>query len=213
MIRHRSLLSLAAVVVASLVSSGCSESEAAPIPDSPPVGQPAPTFTVTDTKGKAHTLDSYRGKWVVLEWFNHDCPYTKKHYKTDNMQALQREYTGKGVVWISVLSSAPGKQGYRSSAAEADEEMTEKKAAPSFVVRDTAGVLGRQYGARNTPHLFAIDPQGVLRYAGAIDDKPTAKANDIAGAKNYLKAALDAGLAGQPIAEATTQPYGCDVKY
>ena len=212
MIRHRYFLSLALVVIASFVSSGCSESEAAPVPDSPPVNQPAPAFSVIDTKGKTHTLDSYRGKWVVLEWFNHDCPYTKKHYKSDNMQALQRDYTAKGVVWISVLSSAPGKQGYRS-AADADEETSEKKAAPSFVVRDTAGVLGRQYGARNTPHIFAIDPQGVLQYAGAIDDRPTAKASDVKGAKNYLKAALDAGLAGKPIAVATTQPYGCDVKY
>ena len=212
MIRHRSLLSLAVVVIASFTSSGCSESEAAPIPDSPPVNQPAPTFTVSDTKGNTHTLDSYRGKWVVLEWFNHDCPYTKKHYKSDNMQSLQREYTKKGVVWVSVLSSAPGKQGYRS-VAEANEEVTEKRAAPSFVVRDTAGVLGRQYGARTTPHLFVIDPAGVLRYAGAIDDKPSAKPKDIEVANNYLKSALDAGLAGQPITVATSQPYGCDVKY
>jgi len=149
---------------------------------------------------------------VVLEWFNHDCPYTKKHYKSDNMQALQREYTAKNVVWISVISSAPGKDGY-GSAADIDQQMIEKKAAPSFVVRDTAGVLGRMYGARNTPQLFAIDPEGVLRYAGAIDDKPTSKAKDVQGAKNYLKAALDAGLAGQPIAVSTSQPYGCDVKY
>jgi peroxiredoxin len=212
MIRHRHLLSLAVVVIASLTTTGCSESEAAPIPDSPPVGQPAPTFTVTDLKGKSHSLDAYRGKWVVLEWYNHDCPYTKKHYKSDNMQSLQRSYTQKGVVWFSILSSAPGKQGYRS-AAEADEEVAEKKVAASFVVRDTAGVLGRQYGARTTPHLFVIDPQGVLRYAGAIDDKPTARPGDVESAKNYLKAALDAGLAGQPIAVATTQPYGCDVKY
>ena len=212
MIRHRTLLSLALVVIASFTSTGCSESDAAPVPDSPPVNQPAPAFTVSDTRGATHSLDSYRGKWVVLEWFNHDCPYTKKHYKSDNMQSLQREYTSKGVVWISVLSSAPGKQGYRS-AADADEDAAERKAAPSFVVRDTAGVLGRQYGARTTPHLFAIDPEGVLRYAGAIDDMATSKVKDVGSAKNYLKAALDAGLAGQPIAVATTQPYGCDVKY
>src|SRR5688500_4491001 len=212
MIRHRYFLSLAAVVIASLVSSGCSESEAAPVPASPRVNQPAPAFTVVDTKGTSHSLDSYRGQWVVLEWFNHDCPYTKKHYKSDNMQALQREYTAKNVVWISVISSAPGKDGY-GSAADIDQQMIEKKAAPSFVVRDTAGVLGRMYGARNTPQLFAIDPEGVPRYAGAIDDKPTSKAKDVQGAKNYLKAALDAGLAGQPIAVSTSQPYGCDVKY
>ena len=204
---------LALGVVASHSATACtSDSEAAPVPDSPPVNQPAPAFTVSDTKGKSHSLDSYRGKWVVLEWFNHDCPYTKKHYKSDNMQSLQREYTGKGVVWISVISSAPGKDGY-GSAADAEQLTSEKKAAPSFVVRDTAGVLGRMYGARNTPHMFVIDPAGVLRYAGAIDDKPTSKAKDVEGAKNYVKAALDAGLAGQPIAVATTQPYGCDVKY
>src|SRR5687768_10046546 len=213
MIRNRSLLLLVLAVVTSTTATGCSsDSEAAPVPDSPPVNQPAPTFTVIDTKGNSHSLDSYRGKWVVLEWFNHDCPYRKKHYKTDNMQALQREYTAKDVVWISVISSAPGRDGY-GSAADIDQQMIEKKAAPSFVVRDTAGVLGRMYGARNTPQLFAIDPEGVLRYAGAIDDKPTSKAKDVQGAKNYLKAALDAGLSGQPIAVATTQPYGCDVKY
>jgi hypothetical protein len=128
------------------------------------------------------------------------------------MQSLQREYTGKGVVWISVISSAPGKDGY-GSAADIDGQMSEKKASPSIVVRDTAGVLGRQYGARTTPHLFAIDPEGVLRYAGAIDDMATSKVKDVKSAKNYLKAALDAGLAGQPIAVATTQPYGCNVKY
>jgi len=212
MIRNRTFLLLALAIGASYTATACTESEAAPVPESPPVNQPAPAFTVTDTKGKTHSLDSYRGKWVVLEWFNHDCPYTKKHYKSDNMQALQREYTAKNVVWISVISSAPGKDGY-GSAADIDQQMIEKKAAPSFVVRDTAGVLGRMYGARNTPQLFAIDPEGVLRYAGAIDDKPTSKAKDVQGAKNYLKAALDAGLAGQPIAVSTSQPYGCDVKY
>jgi len=212
MIRSRILLLVVEASFASFTATACTESEAAPVPESPPVGQPAPAFTVSDTRGNTHTLDAYRGKWVVLEWFNHDCPYTKKHYATDNMQAIQREYTAKGVVWISVVSSAPGKQGYES-AADADRLMTEKKAAPSFVVRDTAGVLGRMYGARNTPHLFAIDPKGVLRYAGAIDDRPTSKKKDVEGAQNYVKAALDAGLSGQPIAVATTQPYGCDVKY
>jgi peroxiredoxin len=211
MIHTRTLLRLAVGIVA-LQATACTPSEAAPILESPTINQPAPAFTVSDTKGQAHSLDAYRGKWVVLEWFNHDCPYTKKHYKTDNMQSLQREYTAKGVVWVSVISSAPGKDGY-GLAADIDEETIEKKAAPSFVVRDTAGVLGRMYGARNTPQLFAIDPEGVLRYAGAIDDKPSSSAKDVKTAQNYLKAALDAGLAGQPIAVATTQPYGCDVKY
>src|SRR5688572_13874426 len=213
MIRIRNFLLLALAAVASYSAIACTESsEAAPIPDSPPVNQPAPVFTVSDTKGTTHSLDSYRGKWVVLEWFNHDCPYTKKHYKTDNMQALQREYTAKGVVWISVVSSAPGKDGYLT-ASNADKAMADNKASPSFVVRDTAGVLGRLYGARNTPHMFAIDPEGVLRYVGAIDDKPSPRQKDVKDAKNYVRAALDAGLAGQPIATASTQPYGCDVKY
>ena len=181
--------------------------------ENPTVGQPAPLFTVIDTKGATHKLDAYRGKWVVLEWFNHECPYTRKHYYTKNMQALQSEYTGKGVVWMSVVSSAPGKQGYLASAADADQAMMERKAAPSFIVRDTAGVLGRLYGARTTPHLYVIDPEGVLRYAGAIDDKPSPSPSDVPTAHNYLKAALDAGLAGKPIAVGTTQPYGCDVKY
>ena len=212
MIRHRVVPLLALAVVASHAAA-CTQSEASTEQlVSPPVNQPAPAFTVTDTRGTSHTLDAYRGKWVVLEWFNHDCPYTKKHYSSDNMQALQRDYTAKGVVWISVVSSAPGKDGFES-AADADRTTIEKKAAPSFVVRDTAGVLGRMYGARNTPQLFAIDPEGVLRYAGAIDDKPTSRAKDVKGANNYLKAALDAGLSGQPIAVATTQPYGCEVKY
>lgn len=214
MIRHRvyPLLALA-VLAASAATALVRESEAAPILENPIVGQPAPLFTATDIKGKTQTLESYRGKWVVLEWFNHECPYTRKHYYTNNMQGLQREYTGKGVVWISVVSSAPGNQGYLASAAEADRAMTDRKAAASFVVRDTAGTLGRMYGARTTPHLYVIDPQGLLRYAGAIDDKPSPSPSEVPGAHNYLKAALDAGLAGKPIAIGTTQPYGCDVKY
>lgn len=214
MIRHRvyPLLALA-VLAASAATALVRVSEAAPILENPTVGQPAPLFTVTDIKGKTQTLESYRGKWVVLEWFNHECPYTRKHYYTNNMQGLQREYTGKGVVWVSVVSSAPGNQGYLASAAEADRAMTDRKAASSFVVRDTAGTLGRMYGARTTPHLYVIDPQGLLRYAGAIDDKPSPSPSEVPGAHNYLKAALDAGLAGKPIAIGTTQPYGCDVKY
>ncbi|HEV2149162.1 MAG TPA: redoxin domain-containing protein [Longimicrobiaceae bacterium] len=182
----------------------------------PKVGAPAPAFAAVDTRGASHSLEAYRGQWVVLEWVNHDCPYTKKHYKAvdgrpGNTQAMQRDYANR-VVWLSVVSSAPGKQGF-TTAAEADRLTREKGAAPTGVVRDTAGTLGRLYGARNTPQYAIIDPQGVLRYAGAIDDKPSSKAKDIAGATNYVRAALDAGLAGNSIAVAQTQPYGCDVKY
>src|SRR5687767_7845862 len=159
MIRHRVFRLLALALVASHTAA-CTQSEASTgeQPKGPPVNQPAPAFTASDTKGSTHSLDAYRGKWVVLEWFNHDCPYTKKHYSSDNMQALQREYTAKGVVWISVVSSAPGKDGYLT-AANVDKATADNKASPSFVVRDTAGVLGRLYGARNTPHMFAIDPR------------------------------------------------------
>ncbi|MEW5928592.1 MAG: redoxin domain-containing protein [Gemmatimonadota bacterium] len=189
---------------------------AAELSAAPKVGAPAPAFTAVDTRGASHSLEAYRGRWVVLEWLNHDCPYTKKHYKAldggpGNTQAMQRDYADR-VVWLSVVSSAPGKQGF-TSAEEADELTQEKGAAPTAVVRDTAGALGRLYGARNTPQYAIIDPQGVLRYSGAIDDNPSSSTKSIAGATNYVRAALDAGLAGSPIAVAQTQPYGCDVKY
>jgi hypothetical protein len=182
----------------------------------PKVGAPAPAFAAVDTRGAAHALDAYRGQWVVLEWLNHSCPYTKKHYRSvdgrpGNTQAMQRDYA-KRVVWLSVVSSAPGKQGF-TTAAEADALTRETGAAPTAVIRDTAGTLGRLYGARNTPQYAIIDPDGVLRYAGAIDNRQTSSVNDIAAATNYVRAALDAGLAGHAIAVAQTQPYGCDVKY
>ena len=189
---------------------------AAELSAAPKVGAPAPLFTAVDTRGTAHSLEAYRGQWVVLEWFNHGCPYSKKHYKSvdgrpGNTQAMQRDYA-KRVVWLSVVSSAPGKQGF-ASAEEADEQMRDRGAAQTAVIRDTAGTLGRLYGARNTPQYAIIDAQGVLRYAGAIDDRPTASVKDIATATNYVRAALDAGLAGDSIKVAQTQPYGCDVKY
>lgn len=182
----------------------------------PKVGEPAPMFTAVDTRGTPHSLDTYRGKWVVLEWLNHSCPYTKKHYKNvddrpGNTQSMQRDYANR-VVWLSVVSSAPGKQGY-TSAEEADELTKDKGATPTAVVRDTAGTLGRLYGARNTPQYAIIDPEGVLRYAGAVDSHQSSNAKDIPAATNYVRAALDAGLAGKSIAVTQTQPYGCDVKY
>ncbi|MES2521934.1 MAG: redoxin domain-containing protein [Gemmatimonadota bacterium] len=182
----------------------------------PKVGEAAPAFTAVDTRGTTHSLEAYRGQWVVLEWFNHGCPYSKKHYKAvdgalGNTQAMQRDYA-KRVVWLSVVSSAPGRQGF-TSADEANEEMQEKGGTPTAIVRDTAGTVGRLYGARNTPQYAIIDPQGVLRYSGAVDSKSSSNVKDIATATNYVRAALDAGLAGKPIAVTQTQPYGCDVKY
>jgi hypothetical protein len=205
--------------VVAVAGIGATDSGASPGPDmsaAPKVGEPAPAFSVVDTRGASHSLDAYRGQWVVLEWVNHDCPYTKKHYAAidggpGNTQAMQRDYA-KRVVWLSVVSSAPGKQGF-TTAAKADELTSKKGAAPTAVIRDTAGTLGRLYAARNTPQYAIIDPQGVLRYAGAIDDKSSSRVKDIAAATNYVRAALDAGLAGTPIAVTQTQPYGCDVKY
>jgi hypothetical protein len=186
------------------------------LPELVTVGGPAPAFTAVDTRGGSHSLVGYAGKWVVLEWFNHGCPYTKKHYALvngiGNSQAMQQEYTKRGVVWLSIVSSGPGRQGY-TTAAKADDVARKKGAAPTAIVRDTAGVLGRLYGARNTPQYAIIDPEGVLRYGGAIDDRQTSSTKDIAGATNYVRAALDSGLAGRPIAVAQTQPYGCEVKY
>ena len=208
---------LVAVAVAVVASDGDAVGlTSAELSAAPKVGEPAPAFTAVDTRGASHSLAAYRGQWVVLEWVNHECPYTKKHYaaadgRPGNTQAMQRDYA-KRAVWLSVVSSAPGKQGF-TTVEQTDRLTREKGAAPTGVVRDTAGTLGRLYAARTTPQYAIIDPQGVLRYAGAIDDKPTPRANDIAGATNYVRAALDAGLAGKPIAVAQTQPYGCEVKY
>src|SRR5687768_10230136 len=186
------------------------------LPDLLKVGSAAPAFTAVDTRGTSHSLAGYAGKWVVLEWFNHGCPATKKHYDLvngiGNSQAMQQEYTKRGVIWLSVVSSGPGRQGY-TSAEKADDMARKKGAAPTAIIRDTAGVLGRLYGARNTPQYAIIDPEGVLRYGGAIDNRQTSSAKDIAGATNYVRAALDSGLAGRPIAVSQTQPYGCEVKY
>ena len=221
--RSRKLLILFAVVGAVLLFGGMTarriliaKADPVSLPDLLTVGTPAPAFTATDTRGASHSLAGYAGKWVVLEWFNHGCPFTKKHYAlvngVGNSQAMQQEYTRRGVIWLSVVSSGPGRQGY-TSAKKAEDMARDKGAAPTAIIRDTAGVLGRLYGARNTPQYAIVDPQGVLRYAGAIDDRNSASAKDIAGSTNYVRAALDAGLAGQPISVAQTQPYGCEVKY
>jgi hypothetical protein len=209
-------LVVVAIATDAILDSQTAGLTAAELSAAPKVGEPAPAFTGVDTRGASHSLAAYRGKWVVLEWVNHECPYTKKHYRSvdgapGNTQAMQRDYANR-VVWLSIVSSAPGKQGF-TTAAEADELTREKGAAPAAVIRDTVGTIGRLYGARNTPQYAIIDPQGVLRYAGAIDSKPSPNPKDIAGATNYVRAALDAGLAGNPIAVEQTQPYGCDVKY
>lgn len=175
-------------------------------------GTLAPAFALADTKGVTNTLAAAKGKYVVLEWINHDCPFVKKHYDSGNMQKLQQTYKDKGVVWYSICSSSPGSQGHYPAAKW--NEMTEKvKAVPTAVLLDPDGKVGRLYGAKTTPHMFVIDPEGKVIYRGAIDDKPSTKPEDVATAKNYVTMALDAALAGKPVEMAATQPYGCSVKY
>jgi peroxiredoxin len=176
------------------------------------VGQAAPAFTGKDSQGKTQSLAQYRGKYVVLEWTNHDCPYTKKQYDSGNMQALQQEWTGKGVVWLTVLSSAPGEEGYLTAEQE-NAQVARTHAQPTAAVLDPSGEIGKLYSAKTTPHMFIIDPEGKLIYAGAIDDKATTDSSDVKGAKNYVSAALTEAMAGQPVVTASTRPYGCSVKY
>lgn len=176
------------------------------------VGDAAPDFTATDSNGKTHHLADYKGKYVVLEWHNQGCPFTKKHYESGNMQRLQKEWTGKGVVWFTVISSAPGTQGYVTASQENDY-LKRMNAVPSAVLLDPEGSLGHLYAAKTTPHMYIIDPKGTLIYNGAIDDHPTPDPSDIASSKNYVSAALQEALSGKPIADAATRPYGCSVKY
>jgi peroxiredoxin len=176
------------------------------------VGDPAPDFTATGSDGRAYHLADYHGKYVVLEWHNNGCPYTRKHYESGNMQKLQKEWTGKGVVWFTVISSAPGTQGYVT----ADQEnayMAKMHAAPTAALLDPSGDLGHLYDAKTTPDMIVINPQGSIIYDGAIDDHPTSDQADIASSKNYVEEALSEAMAGQPVATAVTRPYGCSVKY
>jgi peroxiredoxin len=185
---------------------------AAPAHAAPKVGEAAPAFTATDLNGKTRSLSEFKGKYVVLEWHNQGCPFVKKHYESGNMQKLQTELTGKGAVWLSIISSAPGKQGFVTP----DEEkayLAEQKAAPSEVLFDPEGTVGKAYGAKTTPHMYVIDDKGVLVYAGAIDDNPSSDAADAATAKNYVRAAFEEASAGKPVTTASTSPYGCGVKY
>lgn len=178
----------------------------------PQIGQPAPEFTLTDSNGQSHNLSDFKGKFVVLEWLNHGCPFVKKHYDGGNMQGLQKEYTGKDVVWLSIVSSAPGKQG-NMSPEETNKTKEEKGAAPTAVLIDEDGTVGKLYDAKVTPELFVINPEGTLIYAGAIDDKKSVEPADVAGAKNYVKQALDEAMAGNPVSTPQTEAYGCGVKY
>src|SRR5579862_700831 len=176
------------------------------------VGATALAFSATDSNGKTEALDQFRGKYVVLEWHNQGCPYTRKHYESGNMQSLQKEWTAKGVVWFTVISSAPGEQGYVTPSQE-NAYLEKMHASPSAVLMDSDGKVGRLYNAKTTPQMVVIDPEGNLIYDGAIDNKPTPDVDDIRGADNYVNDALTAAMAGKPVATPFTRPYGCSVKY
>ena len=176
------------------------------------VDESAPDFTLTDSNGAKHSLSDYRGKWVVLEWVNFGCPFVRKHYESGNMQNLQKTYTTKGVVWLSICSSALGKQGYFDGE-ELTTEIKEHGSRATAYLVDADGTVGRMYEAKTTPHMYIINPKGVLVYAGGIDNIASTDKGDIAKATNYVSETLDAGFAGREIAVKGSRPYGCSVKY
>jgi len=192
-----------AVSMAALVSAA----QAAVAP-----GQAAPEFSLVDINGKVQKLSDYRGKYVVLEWFNSECPFVQKHYESGNMQGLQTRYTQKGVVWLGINSTSPKHSNYRDPA-RSQAILKEWKSAPTAFVLDPDGKVGKQYGARTTPHMYVIDPKGTLVYVGANDDRPSTSQRDIATARNLVAAALDESLSGKPVGTPSAMPYGCSVKY
>jgi peroxiredoxin len=175
-------------------------------------GNPAPDFKLTDTTGKEHSLTDYKGKFVVLEWINHGCPFVKKHYKSGNMQKLQKDFAARDVIWLSICSSAKGRQGYMTSE-EWNKTIGKKGSAATAVLIDAEGVVGKLYGAKVTPHMFIISPEGKVIYHGAIDSIASADKDDIAKATNHVKAALEESVAGKPVTTPFAKPYGCSVKY
>ena len=180
--------------------------------DSPPVGSNAPEFSLPDAKGNTHSLAGYKGKYVVLEWFNPECPFVKKHYGSGNMQKLQKEFTDKGVVWLTIDSNAPGLEGNMTPEQVSNTISSWKTHQTAFLL-DPEGKAGRAYGAKNTPHMFVINPEGKIVYEGAIDSKATPNPADIPTSTNYVKAALDEAMSGKPVSNPNTRPYGCSVKY
>jgi peroxiredoxin len=205
------LLTCVAASIA-LQIAACSRNAAANASAELKVGSEAPAFTLKDTSGNEHSLSDYKGKFVVLEWFNNSCPFVKKHYTSGSMQKLQQEYTGKEVVWLSINSSAPGKQGH-VTAETAPKTISEWNMEATKILLDHDGKVGKMYGAKTTPHMFVIDKRGKLVYQGAIDSRPTPNTADLVDAQNYVKVALDNTMAGKRIENTSTKPYGCSVKY
>jgi peroxiredoxin len=180
--------------------------------DSPPVGSAAPSFSATDSNGKTVSLADYKGKYVVLEWFNPECPFVKKHYGGGNMQKLQKNFTDKGVAWLTIDSNAPGKEG-NLTAEQANKTMADWKVHSTALLLDPDGKVGKAYGAKNTPHMFIISPEGKVIYEGAIDSKASPNPDDIPSSTNYVKLALDEAMSGKTVTTPSSRPYGCSVKY
>lgn len=179
------------------------------VADEAEIGKPAPAFTATDVNGQTQSISQYKGKVIVLEWINHGCPYVIRHYDSQNMPNLQKEAAEKGVIWLSICSSAEGKQGYET-AEDAKATAKAKGSAAASIILDPEGTIGRKYGAKTTPHMYIINAEGILAYNGAIDDSPR---GDAETAKNYVKQALSELLSGKDVSEKTSVPYGCSVKY
>ena len=199
-------------LLVSLISASISLLAASAANAAATVGQPAPAFTLSDTNGKTVNLADYKGKTVVLEWHNPECPFVKKHYDSANMQGLQSRYTKDDVVWLAVSSTEPSHQDYKKPEVM-NAILKTSKATPTAYLMDESGATGKNYGAKTTPHMYVINGQGTLVYAGGIDDKRSADIADIKIAKNFVSAALDEMKAGKPISVSTSTPYGCSVKY
>jgi len=195
------LIALASIGASALFAAG-----------SPPVGSTAPNFSATDSKGKTRSLSEYKGKYVVLEWFNPECPFVKKHYDSGNMQKLQEDFTKKGVTWLTIDSSAPGKEG-NLDADQANKTMADWKTHSTALLLDPDGKVGLMYGAKNTPHMFVISPEGKIIYEGAIDSKRSTDPEDIPNSTNYVRVALDESMSGKQVTTSSTLPYGCSIKY
>lgn len=207
LVQHRAWTALVAVGLVTAIGLAGRGAVAAPTP-----GEPAPSFEAMSADGSERSLSDYAGKIVVLEWTNHDCPYVRKHYDTGNMQALQERAAADGVVWLTVISSAPGEQGHVDGA-QAKRIAAEAGASPSEILLDPEGTMGRAYGAKTTPHMYVIDRDGRLVYMGGIDDRPTTRKADVEGGENHVAAALDDLAAGRPVETTASRPYGCSIKY
>ena len=203
---RRNMFGIIAVLALGLVTTAAGERAA------PEIGKAAPAFTLPDTRGTEHSLAQYKGKWVVLEWVNYGCPYVKKHYRTGNIPGQQKKWSDKGVVWLAVVSSARGEQGYYEAAAM-NIQSGKMGSNASAVLLDPAGTVGRMYDARTTPHMYVINPEGTLMYMGGIDDVPTPRDSDLSRAKQLVEVALEEAMAGRPVSTPTSRPYGCNVKY